>query len=59
MRVKTTNSFFKVICIDENELEYAVLEDTNKGSIEDAFKFIKENVQKHIGCKWMIIPFVA
>ncbi len=53
------NFAFKIVCVDENNpLEYSVLDETNKGSIEEICNYLQENYHKFDmnNCKWIIIP---
>lgn len=50
--------FFKLVCIDESDpLEYLVLEDVNKKTLEDIHKFVKEHINEHPECKWILLPY--
>lgn len=53
------NEFFRVVCIDEgNPFEYRVLEDVNRGTLEEVCDFLKENYSKYSsvhGVKWLLL----
>lgn len=52
-------NYLRVVCVDEgNPLEYEVLEDTNKGNLNELHKFLIENWHKYCrnGVKWILIP---
>lgn len=54
-----TKEYFRVICIDESDpLEYKIVEDVNKGSLDDVHKFLDENYEKHHGngIRWLLLP---
>jgi hypothetical protein len=50
--------YFRIICVDENPLEYRILEDTNKGSLEEVHSFVRENYAKHKeqNVRWLLLP---
>ena len=51
---------FKVVCIDESDpFEYRVLEDVNRGNLDEVHDFINKRIKQHIGAKWMLIPFTC
>lgn len=50
--------FFKLVCVDENNpFEYEVLEDVNKGTLEEVHSYVKQNIHKHKSAKWTLIPY--
>lgn len=50
--------FFKIVCVDENNpLEYGVLEDANRGTIQEALDFVGKNYRKHDLAKWILLPY--
>lgn len=50
-------NFFKVVCIDEDDpFEYKVLEDVNRGTIDEIHKFMKEKIPLHPHAKWILLP---
>lgn len=52
--------YFKLVCVDETDpIEYRVLEDVNKGSLDEVHEFIKERFEKHKGAKWMMFPCIC
>lgn len=54
------NLFFKVVCVnDSNPMEYQVLEDVNRGNLDEVHEFVTQMYEKHIGSKWMLIPYVC
>ncbi len=49
--------YIRVVCVDEgNPLEYEVIEDTNKGNLDELHNFLVENWYKHCrnGVKWIL-----
>ena len=53
------NFAFKLVCIDENNpIRYQVLDEVNKGNMQEIGDYLKDNYQKYDmnNCKWMIIP---
>lgn len=60
-KVKTMEKeFYKLVCVDESDpFEYKILEDVNKGSLDEVHKYVMEKSQKHIGAKWMLIPYIC
>ena len=49
--------FFKLVCVDENNpFEYEVLEDVNKGTLEEVHSYVKQNIHKHKNAKWLLLP---
>lgn len=53
------NYAFKVVCLDENNpIEYLVLDEVNKGTMEEVCAYLKENYNRFNmdNCKWIIIP---
>ena len=49
--------FFKIICIDESDpFEFQVLEDVNRGNLEEVHEFVKEKMPLHDGAKWLLLP---
>lgn len=52
--------FFKVICVDDSDpMEYHVLEDVNRGNLDEVHEFVTQRYHKHIGAKWMLIPYIS
>ena len=54
-----TTEFIRIICIDESDpLEYRILEDSNKGSVDEVNIFLKDNYSKHkgVGIRWLLLP---
>ena len=52
--------FLKIVCIDESDpMEYRILEEANRGNLQEVHEFIKERYDKHKGAKWMMLPFVC
>ena len=50
--------FYKLVCIDEsNPLEYRVLDDINRGNLEEIHEYVKKNIDKYKNAKWMLLPF--
>ena len=50
-------NFFKVVCVDEDDpFEYQILEDVNRGTIEEVHEFVKEKVTLHPNAKWILLP---
>lgn len=50
-------NFIKVVCVDEDDpFEYKVLEDANRGTIEEVCAFIKEKMDLYPNAKWMLLP---
>lgn len=51
------NMFLRVICIDENDpFGYRVLEDENRGSLDEVNEFLKEKLPLHRGARWLLLP---
>lgn len=53
------SEYFRIICIDESDpMEYCVLEDVNRGSLEEVHKFLDKNYEKHNkqGVRWLLLP---
>lgn len=53
------NFAFKLVCIDENNpISYKVLDEINKGNIQEVCDYLKDNYKNFDinNCKWMIIP---
>ena len=49
--------FFKLVCLNEdNPFEYEVLEDVNRGTLDEVHDFVKENIHKYDSAKWILIP---
>lgn len=51
--------FFKLVCIDDtNPIEYCVLEDTNKKTLNEVHDFVSEHIKKHTpeNSKWLLMP---
>lgn len=53
----TIVDYIKIICVSEDPLEYQVLEDVNRGDIQEASTYIQDHYNDHIGARWMIIPY--
>lgn len=52
--------FLKIVCVDESDpMEYHVLEDVNRGSLQEVHEFIKERYEKHKGAKWIMLPYIC
>lgn len=50
--------FFKLVCLNEdNPFEYEVVEDVNRGTLDEVHDFVKKNIHKHKSAKWMLIPY--
>lgn len=48
--------FFKLVCLNEdNPFEYEVLEDVNRGTLDEVHDYVKENIHKHKSGKWILI----
>lgn len=50
---------FKLVCIDDSSpFEFQVLDDTNKGSLDEIFAHLKENIGNYNieNCKWLLLP---
>lgn len=49
--------FYKVVCINDNDIfEYRIEEDTNKSTLDEVNDFVKQNIDKHPNCKWLLLP---
>ena len=49
--------FFKLVCIDESDpMEYKILEDVNRGTLDEIHEFVSRKMNKHIGAKWLLLP---
>lgn len=58
--IKKEKTFVKLVCIDESDpFEYRILEDVNKGSLDEVHAFVQENFDKHYGAKWILLPCVV
>jgi hypothetical protein len=54
--------FFRIVCIDESDpMEYKILEDSNKGDLDEVHNFVKENYEKHKkqGVRWLLLQAKA
>ena len=51
--------FFKLVCVSVDPFEYAVHEDVNKGTLNEACEFILKNFDKHPNTTWQLIPFTS
>ena len=52
-------NYVRIVCIDESDpIEYKILEDVNRGTIEDVNSFLKESVSQHVGngIRWLLLP---
>lgn len=49
---------FKLVCLDENDIEFCVLEDLNRGNLEDIHTELLKRITKYnIGnTKWILLP---
>ena len=51
--------FIRIICIDESDpMEYKILEDSNKGNLDEIHSFLEKNYTKHkgVGIRWLLLP---
>lgn len=51
--------FYKVLCEEVDVFEKQIYEDVNRGSINEACDYIKENNWKYPMGTWIIIPMVV
>lgn len=49
-------TFYKVICEIIDVFGKEILEDVNRGTMQEACNFITENSKKHENATWTIIP---
>lgn len=49
--------FVKVICIIEDCVDYRIVEDVNRGNLDEAVMFIKEHSMEHPNARWELIPY--
>lgn len=50
---------FKLVCLDDTSpMEFAVLDDVNRGNLQEVFDYLNENISRYdIGkCKWILLP---
>ncbi len=55
-------NFVRVICVDESDpMEYKILEDVNKGTLDEVHTFLEETYYKHIGSgiRWLLLPAIV
>lgn len=58
--MKEEKVFYKIVCVSENDpFEYKVLEDVNRGSLEEVHEYVKENIKKYKNAKWMLLPYTV
>lgn len=49
--------FLKIVCVDESDpLEYKILEDANRSSLQEVHEFISSRYDKHKGARWIMYP---
>ena len=51
--------FIRIICVDESDpLEYKILEDSNRGNLDEVHTFLNERYSKHkgTGIRWLLLP---
>ena len=51
--------FIRIVCIDESDpLEYKILEDSNKGNLDEVHTFLNERYSKYkgTGIRWLLLP---
>lgn len=52
--------FYKLVCVDESDpLEYKVIIDLNRSTLEDVHEYVKEHINQHTNAKWMLIPYMV
>ena len=49
--------FVKVICIIEDCVDYRIVEDVNRGNVNEAVMFISEHYTEHPNARWELIPY--
>lgn len=50
--------FLKLVCIDESDpLEYKILEDINRRTLQEIHEFVSSHYEKHKGAKWILLPY--
>lgn len=53
------NVAFKLVCIDDSSpFDFQVLDDINRGSLDEIFMYLNENIEKFnlTTCKWLLLP---
>lgn len=53
------NVAFKLVCIDDSSpYKFKVLDDVNKRSLEEVYRYLEDNFEKYDiqTCKWLLMP---
>lgn len=48
--------FLKIVCIKEDPMEYQVLEEANRGNLDEIQEFVNSRFDKHKGARWILMP---
>ena len=52
--------FYKLVCVDESDpLEYKVITDVNRSTLDDIHEYVKEHIGQYAHAKWMLIPYIV
>ena len=52
------NYFFNLVCVDDTNVGFCVLEEKNFGNLEEVHKYVEEHISKYTPerIKWILYP---